>query len=449
MPLTQFAAICFAIMPFGLKPDNAGRLIDFDHVYADIVAPAIAKVGLVALRADEERAAGMIHKQMYERLLLSEYAIADLTLANANVFYELGIRHAVRPESSVLLMAEGSALPFDLGPVRSLPYKIGADGRVSDTAAAIEQVVARLRDCMAHRSTDSPLFQLLEGYQPPPIAREKSDVFRERVAVAGDLKAKMAEARKAGKASLAALRDSFGAPATMEAGIAVDLMLSCRAVSDWQAMLDFIDAMDPALARTQMVREQRAFALNRIGRSAEAAAVLEDLLATHGASSEICGLLGRVHKDRWDAARQAGETLAAAGHLKSAIAAYRQGFEADWRDAFPGINLLTLLSLQNPKNPEIAALMPVVRYSVQRRLGTRPDYWDHATRLELAAIAGDDSEALDALADALVVLRESWEAETTARNLSWLVDAREKAGFDVNVLRELVAELQKAAQGQR
>ena len=104
-------AVCFVIMPFGRKPDAAGRMVDFDRIYAEIIAPAVEAAGLDGVRADEEQGAGFIHKLMYERILLSEYAIADLTLLNANVYYELGIRHAARPETTVLTLAQGCPCP--------------------------------------------------------------------------------------------------------------------------------------------------------------------------------------------------------------------------------------------------------------------------------------------------------------------------------------------------
>ena len=66
------------------------------------------------MRADEEMADGTIQKPMFERLILCEYAVADLTAANASVFYELGVRHAVRPGCTVLLFANQSWLPFDV-----------------------------------------------------------------------------------------------------------------------------------------------------------------------------------------------------------------------------------------------------------------------------------------------------------------------------------------------
>ena len=90
-------ALCFVLMPFGRKLTHTGSSIDFDAVYQESVKPAIDKAGLDSLRADEEMTGGIIHKPMFERLILCEYAVADLTTANANVFYELGLRHAVRP----------------------------------------------------------------------------------------------------------------------------------------------------------------------------------------------------------------------------------------------------------------------------------------------------------------------------------------------------------------
>ena len=86
--------LCFVLMPFGKKPDDAGQLVDFDAVYRELIAPAIEEAGLEPIRADEELTGGIIHKPMFERLILCEYAVADLTTANANVFYELGVRHA-------------------------------------------------------------------------------------------------------------------------------------------------------------------------------------------------------------------------------------------------------------------------------------------------------------------------------------------------------------------
>ena len=121
--------LCFVLMPFGTKTDpSSGVTIDFDDVYQQIIRSAIEAADLKPIRADEEQVGGIIHKPMYERLILCEYAVADLTTANANVYYELGIRHAVRPWSTVLIFADGVRLPFDLGPMRGLAYHLDDAG---------------------------------------------------------------------------------------------------------------------------------------------------------------------------------------------------------------------------------------------------------------------------------------------------------------------------------
>lgn len=79
--------LCFIAMPFGTKGAGKKR-VDFDAVWKSIIAPAIEAADMVPLRADEEHAGGIIHKPMFERLILCEFAVADLTMANANVFYE-------------------------------------------------------------------------------------------------------------------------------------------------------------------------------------------------------------------------------------------------------------------------------------------------------------------------------------------------------------------------
>jgi hypothetical protein len=149
------------------------------------------------------------------------------------------------------------------------------------------------------------------------------------------------------------------------------------------------------------------------------------LIEQRGPSSETYGILGRVYKDRWEAAAKAGDSMLARGLLDKAIGAYLKGFEADWRDAYPGVNAVTLMELKEPPDPRRAALVPVVRYAVERRIAAgKPDYWDHATLLELAVLGRDEPGAAAALAYALASVREPWEPETTARNLRLIREAR-------------------------
>lgn len=432
--------LCFVLMPFGQKPSVGGATIDFDAVYKDLIAPAIKQAGLEPLRADEEMTGGVIHKPMFERLILCEFAVADLTTANANVFYELGVRHAVRPWSTVLLFAEGGTqLPFDVAPLRAIPYRLSADGKPADPGAVTPVIAQRLAQARS-ADTDSPIFQLVEGF--PDIQRLKTDVFRERVAYSNRMKERLAAARRQGAHAVRAIETELGNIASQESAVVVDLFLSYRAVKQWQAMIDLVAHMPPPLAATIMVQEQLALALNRAGRGEDAERVLTDLLQKRGPSSETYGLLGRVYKDRWEAAARAGNQFLARGLLDRAIEAYLRGFETDWRDAYPGINAVTLMELKDPPDLRRKHLIPVVSYAVEQRIAnSKADYWDYATSLELAVLASDEDQAGQALAQALALTREDFERETTARNLRLIREARQRRGEQWNWIKEIEAAL--------
>jgi hypothetical protein len=130
--------------------------------------------------------------------------------------------------------------------------------------------------------------------------------------------------------------------------------------------------------------------------------------------------------------------------LDKAIETYRRGIEADWRDADPGINAVTLMDHRNPPDPDRDSLLPVVRYAVERKLaGGNPDYWDCATMLELSVLQSDRKEAARWLGRAAIHLEEGFQAETTADQLGRIKHWRQKRGEDVAWIDALVAELRK------
>ncbi len=436
--------LCFVLMPFGIKPDSTGTAVDFDAVYRDLIAPAITDAEMQPLRADEEITGGIIHKPMFERLLLCDFAIADLTTANPNVFYELGIRHAVRPCSTVLIY-NGGRLPFDVAPLRAFPYSLSGNGAPDNVQHDRKQLTALL---VAARDVkdDSPLFELIDDLVPPDLAHLKTDVFRDRMEYSAELKEKLAVARTQGVAALQALEKSMGDLANLEAAVVIDLFLSYRSVEAWAEMVRVAQSMPKPLSATVMVQEQLALAKNRIGQSEAAEQGLLDLIAKRGPSSETYGILGRVYKDRWSAALKNGQTLLARGVLDKAISAYLTGFETDWRDAYPGVNAVTLMELRNPPDPRLTELLPVVRYAVSRKIARgNPDYWDYATVLELSVLANDQDAATTALGNALAAIRESWEPKTTVNNLRLIREARAKRGQAEAWIQEIENSLQQQA----
>jgi len=193
-----------------------------------------------------------------------------------------------------------------------------------------------------------------------------------------------------------------------------------------------------------MMREQLGFALNREGRFEEAEKVLKGVIEQFGNSSETNALLGRIYKDRWDIAKKEGRPEARS-LLRRAIDTYLAGFEADWRDAYPGVNAVTLMELADKPDPRQAQILPVVRYSATRKADKNPDYWDYATLMELAVLAKDDADADEQLSEALALARAGWEVESTARNLRLIRETRTARGEEASWIEGLEAQLHEAA----
>src|SRR5258708_32170572 len=229
------APLCFVLMPFGDKTDAAGKIIRFDEVYKQVIHPAITDAGMMPIRADEELTRGIIHKPMYERLILCDFAVADLTTANANVFYELGIRHAVRPGATVLLFAAGGRLPFDAAPLRSAPYDLSDTGLPADAAKARAELTRQLKQIREAPDDNSPIFELLKPF-PSAIEHLKTNTFQDGTKLAQRLEEQLLS-EKAPDA-LKGVEHGLGALDGVESAILVKLFLAYRNAKAWQAMID-------------------------------------------------------------------------------------------------------------------------------------------------------------------------------------------------------------------
>lgn len=450
--------VCFVDMPFGRKLDpRSGAEIDFDDIYNRGIRPAIEEAGLVAVRGDQEETGGIIHTAMFARLLLAEFVVADMTTANPNVFYELGIRHAARPYTTIPLFATLGAPPFDVNMVRAIPYDLEDGALTGEGAAMLKTELARRIDraLKGPVAKDSPLFDLFPAFPGIEMSHELTDVFRDRVAYSAELRGKLAAARGMSprEAAVAAVRElvrSLGDPKKLERGVLIDIYLSLRALECWEDMIALYEAMPADAQVAAIARQQLAFALNRrngIGDRESAVCVLEQLSEDQGDSAETLGILGRIHKDRWREAKAAADP-AALGWLEQAIDAYRRGFEAEPADFYPGVNAITLLLQKGDAEAQadIEQLAPIVTFAAVRRGGAKAsDYWTVATVLELACVNRDYGLAERALPRALSLADESFMPRTTADNLR-LIETLRKAESSIERVAEIAFALEARAE---
>jgi hypothetical protein len=165
----------FRIDAIWVKSSRSGMAIEFNRIYETCIRPAVDAEGGICVRADEEEeVGGFILKPTFSRLLHSELVIADLTTANPNVLYEVGIRHAARSRHTILIIWNQETAPFDLG--FSCPIKYELDTRGFLTAESAVQLTNQLRERIrkafnATAEVDSPLFLFLDDF--PGLNLEK------------------------------------------------------------------------------------------------------------------------------------------------------------------------------------------------------------------------------------------------------------------------------------
>src|SRR6266487_4110832 len=450
----NYRALCFVDMPFGQKPDlKSGVVVDFDQIYREAIKPAIEGCKLEALRGDEEQTGGIIHSAMFARLLLAEFVVADLTLANANVFYELGIRHTAKPFTTVPIFANVSALPFDVALVRAVGYQL-ENGKLTETSAQNlkTELAKRLRAAIDGVATDdSPLFQLIPKFPGIDLPDEVTETFKDRIRRAEEFREILSAARlqptlAARREALLKIQRDLGDLKTVLRSVLIELMLSFRDAEGFDEIVTLYKVFPNYLQDYVVVRQQYALALNRRnqpGDREKALAILDELLKNRGPDPETLGIKGRIHKDIYKEAAQAKRITASAA-LDDAIEAYTKGFESDPRDYYPGVNAISLLIQKGDAQAlnEAERLRPLVSFAVARcGRASSSNYWVLATVLELACSFEDWLVAHQVLPRTLLTATASFQTATTLGNLRLLKQAHERAGREVTELDDILHEL--------
>ena len=166
---------CFVIMGFGKKTDfETGNTFDLNMSYRNMIKPAVEAAGLKCIRADEIVHSGLIDVPMYEQILNADVVVADLSTSNKNALYELGVRHALRPHTTIVIAEEGFTKSFDINHIVIRSYKhLGEDIGFSEAERFKTELADAIRQIMGQGSpsADSPVYRFLEGLVPPSLAK--------------------------------------------------------------------------------------------------------------------------------------------------------------------------------------------------------------------------------------------------------------------------------------
>src|SRR5262245_19285102 len=320
---------CFVLMGFGQKVDyKTKRTLDLDKTYK-IIRAAVEEAELECIRADDIVHSGVIDKPMYENLLIADVAIADLSTSNENAIYELGVRHALRPRTTIVIAEKEFKFPFDLGHVVIRPYEhLGTGIDFEEAERLKKELVKAIKTILEGDEVDSPIYTFLHGLTPPAMPRAAAAAARTAAPEAA-----VAAAPAPNELVFSTLLDAFkDARKQSDFASAKSLIAKLRALKPTPKGEP---SNDPYLVQQHAFVTYMSKQPTKVDALKQAHRILLVLEPEKTGDPETLGLLGAIHKRLWDETKDRDA-------LDQGIFAYARGFYIK-RDYYTGINYAFML----------------------------------------------------------------------------------------------------------
>jgi hypothetical protein len=448
--------LCFMVMPFGRKPTGAATgtgpaEIDFNRLWDLVYVPVLKELAYEPVRADQDTGS-MIITQMLERLYFADLVLADMTIPNGNVYYEVGIRHAAKEGGCVMLAADWSRQLFDLAQMRTGRYPLPEGDITEATALAIRPKLKAAIQALSQGR--SPMHDCIKGY-PSDVNPAAASTMQAWLARQAEVDARLRALRARPLAqqldaafTLATSLLQEGALTTTSALQLVQLMRD--AASDKAArlrVLAYIDGLPADVAQTPSqttvpeLAEQRALLLSQAGDVQTAIEALLAVIAEHGPSPERLGLLAGRYKRLADAATDPAEQRS---QLNEAIRRYEEGMAMDLNEYYCSSNLPRLYRQRAGIKDELKAqrtLNQVLMACERARQRGASDPWLRPTLLNAAFDAADATKAEELLEDIANEGLARWKLDSIHQDLLKSAAQASDAGTQARltaVIRQLV-----------
>ncbi|MBC7933214.1 MAG: DUF4071 domain-containing protein [Rubrivivax sp.] len=442
---TKAKGTCFVVMGFGKKTDfETSRTLDLDKTYKYIIKPAVKDAGLECIRADEIVHSGMIDVPMYEQLLNADVVVADLSTSNKNAYYELGVRHALKPYTTIIICEDGiKTFPFDINHVVVRQYHHlgeGIDfGEVERVREMLTSAIVEIFN-QEKRASDSPVYTFLNNLTPPARAKAIQDVAEAAAKSAPDASA---ESDGGGGESATATHSALmqQVDKVQKAGDFVTAKVLLSTIRDMMKPKEGEKPEDPYIIQKLAFLTYKSKHPTPQHALEEARDLLKTLNPATTNDPETLGLWGAVHKRLWDIS----EDIA---HLDEAVRAYEHGFHLR-NDYYNGINLAFLHNLYSASycrrakaaasREESAAdcaesiscfvLAVRVRREVLKicetaleteKLSDDGKYWVLATMAEAYLGIGDEKSAEQKIQEAFALASAQWMKDSTQEQMDKL-----------------------------
>jgi tetratricopeptide (TPR) repeat protein len=363
------------------KPDDVLQFLE--QLHEEIKLRLKRDVVLVVEK--EKRLTGVIHDSMYREAFEADVFIADLTNANANVFFELGVRYALRRRVTVLISQDSAQAPFDVKPLRILQYAQRPDrAAIQDICATIEAGLADVDHC------DSPVLQALdlEVVSREQWQRVSGEQVRRRLSRAQsetDIDRRLALLREAVQID----QWSYEARLALIKELA-RLQRSAEAEDEARAGI----RLDPRYAP---FHRQLGLVLGKMGRleaAVEALRVARNLDENAEVLANLGGALRRLTV-------RGGLTGIDRTALEESIACYARASELQRHDTYSRLNLIRLHLIRASFEPESAAvalrMVESARYLCAFEVAEHPPepWWRLFDLADALILAGAAAEGLE------------------------------------------------------
>lgn len=336
----------FIVRPFGKKEG-----IDFDKVQKDLIKPALEQAEITGDTTAAVFEAGNIREDMFQRLLLADLVIADISIPNPNVYYELGIRHALRGRQTFLIRAKvtkpkeertsADDVPFDLKTDRYLEYD------AANAAASVSDLAQGLKHTKVSDRTDSPVFRSLPRLEEP----DHSKLSPVPLGYANDIENATVKSQ-GGKLGLLGREAKLFLWELGGRRLVGRSQFKCKFMSSARESWELIKAVYPLDLEANLALGtvyQRLGDLTASDQSLEC--VLDNPLATPEQRAEALALKARNAKSRgralWEGKDEKGRRVSAlrSGMFSEAQGLYGKAFEQDLNHFYSGLNALSLADL--------------------------------------------------------------------------------------------------------
>ena len=341
---------CFVVMGFGMKTayskDKPPRVLDLNATYEAIIQPAVEKAGFQCIRADAILHSGMIDVPMYEMLLQADLVIADISTGNVNAVYELGVRHALRPSTTIIMKEDQGDFSFDLSHISTLAYEhLGSDIGTRIAKQKVEELCALIQATAAAAKTDSPVYICLPQLAPASaLTPAASATMLSKAASACD---PVADHLERGRQ---AMKSSKFVEAAEAYGAALGSLERSDSGASGHSTFSFI-IQQLALATYKGGKPNKKQALD------DALKVLSRLSPATSGDIETMGIAGAIHKRIYEnlASAVGTEDPETRAHLDRSIEYYGRGYNLV-RDYYNGENFVNCLDARaaHQKDPDEA-----------------------------------------------------------------------------------------------